>query len=100
MPLPRNSGFNEQVFEVESGTSLPGRVVVEVEGESRGRAVPLGDQAAILRFRAEAVAQQIFFGRDRSLRLALVFGEIADKLLDKRNVFGSGFSDVEHELRL
>src|SRR5215831_13993367 len=67
------------------------------EGETRRRAVPFRDQAAVFRLRTKAIANQAFFCCDDHIRLALIFGQAADKAQHQRSVGWSGGADGEHD---
>ena len=78
--------MHEEVFEIESGTPEPGRVVEEVEREARRSSIRVGYQAEIKRIRAKAVAQQIGFGGRHGFRLTLIDSEGADKPQNQGNI--------------
>ena len=59
--------------------AAPGGVAGEEEREAGGRAVDVGNEGAEARGGAEAVAEEIGFGSDDGLGLALVEGELADE---------------------
>src|SRR5947208_3393505 len=95
-PFAAELRFHEQIFQVESRTSLPSRVVVEEERKACRLAVPLSKHHFEFRVGPEAIAQKIFFGRDRRLGIALVLRQVADELHNEGRVFRSCGSDGEH----
>ena len=99
MPLRRNCGTDEEVFEVDSGVAAPGGVEREVErhGGGTGYAVfgPLGDEALEERAGAEAIAEEIGGGSDGGLGVKLIGGELADEGEHLGDVGGGGFADME-----
>ena len=75
--------------------ALPGGVVVEVEGEAGGLALPLGEEDVEAGDGAEAVAVEIGGGGADGVGLFLVDGELADEAEDGGDILGSGEADVE-----
>lgn len=89
-------GADEEVFEMDASVAAPGGIEGEVEGEGGGLVVPLGDEAGEDFLRAETVAEEVGFGGDDGVRLALVGGEVADEGEDLGDVGGGGGADIEH----
>src|SRR6202044_2456795 len=88
-----------EVFEVDARVTAPGGVVVEVEGEA-GRSGGacfryVGDDAVEAFGGAEAVAEQVGFGGEDGVGLALVGGEVADEGEDLGDVGGGSGAEVE-----
>src|SRR5260370_13677147 len=66
------------------------------ESKARRRAIPFGNQATVFGIRAKTIAAQIVFGGDYRIWLALIFGELADEVQDKRGIGDSGIADGKH----
>ncbi len=88
-------GIDEEIFEVNAVVALPGGVVVEVEGEAGGGALPFGDENVEAGDGTEAVAVEVRSGGEDGLGLALVDGELVDEGEDGGDVFGGREADLE-----
>ena len=67
--------FDEEILQIDSRFSGPGRVVEKIEGKSRRAAVVLGYQAEKKWVIAESILFKVRFGGDGGLRRALVSGQ-------------------------
>ena len=70
--LPSLSRSDVDVLQAKAVVTAPGAVAGEEEGESGGDAVELSHHAAEARCGAEAVPEQIGFGGEHCVRLALI----------------------------
>src|SRR2546425_13215982 len=66
---------DKQIFDEDSRSSLPRRVVVKEEGHARRLSVPFGDDHSKLWARSEPVAVQIFLSAGDCVRCPFVFGQ-------------------------
>src|SRR5262249_32020734 len=83
-----------EVFDIEAGATLPGRVVVEEKREAGGAAIDLDEQAFEAPLRPEAVAQHIGLADlDVGEWLLLVDRQLADQLHDRAGVCRRGEPD-------
>ncbi len=98
--LPSVGGGDVKVFKAESMVAAPGAVAGEEEGEAGGSSVKVSDYATEAWNRTEAVAEQVGFGGEDSIRFALVQGKLADEAQDGRNILWGGGADVQRGAQL
>src|SRR5438132_5720955 len=72
-------GSHEKIFDEDSRSSLPRRVVVKEESHARRLSVPFGDDHSRLRAKSEPVAVQIFLSAGDRVRCPLVFGQLSNE---------------------
>src|SRR6266446_596557 len=70
---------DKQIFDEDSRSSLPCRVVVKEESHARRLSVPFGDDHSKLWARSEPVAVQIFLSAGDRVRCPLVFGQLSNE---------------------
>src|SRR5262249_24428344 len=77
VPMRRS---DEEIFQVDSGTTQKGREVVEVEREADGSSVLLSDQCLGSRVRAKQMALKLGLLEGDLVREPFVLGEISNQL--------------------
>jgi hypothetical protein len=93
--LPSKCWCDVEIFEADAVVAAPGAVTGEEEGESGGGAITLGHDAAEARGGAEAVAQEVGFGGEDGVGLALIEGQLMDEGEDLGDVGGGGWADSQ-----
>src|SRR5436853_7192370 len=77
--LASKLGSHEQIFDEDSRSSLPRRVVVEEKGHARRFSIPLCNDHVKPWNRSESVAAQVLLGARDRVRCPLVFGQFLDE---------------------
>src|SRR2546430_16282263 len=77
--LASKLGSHEQIFDEDSRSSLPRRVVVEEKGHARRFSIPLCNDHSKLRAGSESVAAQVFLCAGDSVRCPFVFGQLSNE---------------------
>src|SRR5262249_2989569 len=91
---------DKKIFQVESRLASPCREVVMKKRECGCFSAPLGNQAAIFWLRAKAVPDQVIFGGDHRIGLALVLSEMADEVENQSCIGSGGIADGKHTLQV
>src|SRR2546428_5652700 len=73
---------NEQVLDEDSRSSLPRRIVVEVEGHARSFFIEFCNDHVKLWARSESVSAQVLFCAGDCVRCALIFGQLSNERED------------------
>src|SRR2546425_13189473 len=89
-------GSDKQILDEDSGSSLPGRVVVEEKGHSSRFSIPFCHDYSKLRVGSEPVAMQVFLGAGDRIRRALVIGQLSNEREYLRNILGGCFAKLQH----
>src|SRR6266702_5182405 len=77
--LASKLGSHEEIFDEDSRSSLPRRVVVEEKGHARRLSIPFCNDHPKLRVGSEPVAAQICLGTGYSVRCPLVFSQLSNE---------------------
>ena len=92
--LPAKTRPHKEIFQVDSSTSMPGRVVIEEKRKARRFAVPFGNDALETAVGAKAIAQEILFTGDYSVGLTLIFRQLTDQGKNEARVGGNGATNI------
>src|SRR5260370_39337486 len=79
---------DEKIFEEDSRSSLPRRIVVEVEGHASRFSIQFCNDHVKLWARSESVAAQILFCTNDCVRCPLIFGQLSNEREDQWNILG------------
>src|SRR4051812_13740596 len=86
--MPARRFRDEDVLEIQAWPAGEGGVVMEIEGEANRRAVKLGQQGFIARYRAESLPDEIRLARAHLMRQLLKLGELSDQPQQRGCVLG------------
>src|SRR5438034_3121820 len=90
---------DKQIFDEDSGSSLPGRVVVEEKGHARRFSIPFCNDHSKLRAGSESVAAQVFLCAGDSVRCPFVFGQLSNERQYSRNIVRDRIAKLQHSER-